>query len=227
MVRTSQTGTEMPNTPPPTAPDDSISIARLHGEACFFCGAVNTPLHPAGNVTTPVDGGTRIWPIVACPQDTDRAAHHARTANPWLPEHGIIRTTEAGGDWDAIAVSTLDGLGNRILAGLGDQTGPVIEDTWGHTLYWLVAPGTAATWNAPGSEAFGPSCYIPVPWQYAAGGLTWKIPVFTDGSFTDTTRLHKVLQAEANHQPAQPHRPTNTTPEPQTNPPTPDERRDQ
>lgn len=47
---------------------EQVSIARLHGEACYTCGAVHAQLVPAGTVTTPVDGGLREWPIVACPQ---------------------------------------------------------------------------------------------------------------------------------------------------------------
>lgn len=42
---------------------DDVSIARLHGEACWDCGAVTPPLHPAGTVTT--DAGT-VWEIRKC-----------------------------------------------------------------------------------------------------------------------------------------------------------------
>lgn len=51
----------------PAAPPD-VSIARLHGEACWHCGAVNTTLATDGAVTTTVDGGLRVWQIVTCPQ---------------------------------------------------------------------------------------------------------------------------------------------------------------
>jgi hypothetical protein len=50
-----------------TAAPAGISIARLHGEACYGCGAVHARLHPAGQVTTAVDGGIRVWQVVACP----------------------------------------------------------------------------------------------------------------------------------------------------------------
>ncbi|GHH50639.1 hypothetical protein [Streptomyces candidus] len=50
--------------PPP--PGVHTSPARLHGEACYWCGAVFGTLHPAGSVTTRGDGWTREWPIVAC-----------------------------------------------------------------------------------------------------------------------------------------------------------------
>lgn len=41
-----------------------MSIARLHGEACFHCGAVGKTLHAAGHIT--LVGGTRVWPVVTC-----------------------------------------------------------------------------------------------------------------------------------------------------------------
>ena len=57
----------MPQPPsPPMAPED-ISPVRLHGHACYHCGAVDTPLFPAGDVCTPVeDGLLRIWAIRTC-----------------------------------------------------------------------------------------------------------------------------------------------------------------
>lgn len=55
-------------TSPPEAPlvGADVSIARLHGEACIDCGAVNTKLYPAGAVSTRVDGGLQVWQVVAC-----------------------------------------------------------------------------------------------------------------------------------------------------------------
>lgn len=51
-----------------------VSIARLHGEACWYCGAVTRKLTPAGAVVLP--GQTRPWPVVSCgctsPEDTAR-----------------------------------------------------------------------------------------------------------------------------------------------------------
>ncbi|WP_327162128.1 hypothetical protein [Streptomyces zaomyceticus] len=41
-----------------------VSIARLHGEACFDCGAVSTTLTPAGTILT--TGSDLVWPIVSC-----------------------------------------------------------------------------------------------------------------------------------------------------------------
>lgn len=55
----------MATAPPDTAPviDRPVSIARLHGEACWFCGNVTKDLLPAGSIT--LLGGT-CWPIVTC-----------------------------------------------------------------------------------------------------------------------------------------------------------------
>ncbi len=48
----------------PTVVSGDVIIARLHGEACFYCGAVNKALREAGHVV--VRGSTRVWPIVTC-----------------------------------------------------------------------------------------------------------------------------------------------------------------
>ena len=59
-------GVGMPNALPlkPTVVDVSVSIVRLHGEACFDCGAVNRPLRAAGQVV--VRGCSQIWHIRTC-----------------------------------------------------------------------------------------------------------------------------------------------------------------
>jgi hypothetical protein len=54
-------------------PDPEISIVRLHGEACFWCGAALGEMVPAGTVTTPVPGGVRVWSVVACVQHRSRS----------------------------------------------------------------------------------------------------------------------------------------------------------
>lgn len=56
-----------PLTSPPVASAAEISIARLHGEACWHCGAVYTELVAAGTVTAAGADGPREWPVVACP----------------------------------------------------------------------------------------------------------------------------------------------------------------
>lgn len=36
---------------PPTIVDEPVSLAGLHGEACFYCGSVHKTMHAAGAVT--------------------------------------------------------------------------------------------------------------------------------------------------------------------------------
>jgi hypothetical protein len=59
-------GSGMPDAPPlaPVVIDSSVSIVRLHGEACFDCGAVTKPLRAAGQVM--VRGCSRVWNIRTC-----------------------------------------------------------------------------------------------------------------------------------------------------------------
>lgn len=55
-------------TAPPDVPlvSGDVSIVRLHGEACWHCGAVGSGLVGAGLVGTAIEGGHQIWPIVTC-----------------------------------------------------------------------------------------------------------------------------------------------------------------
>jgi hypothetical protein len=48
----------------PTVIEGRVSIVRLHGEACFDCGAVNKALRESGQVV--VRGSSRVWRIVTC-----------------------------------------------------------------------------------------------------------------------------------------------------------------
>lgn len=60
-----QMGTEMHRTQPPTLTlVGRVSIARLHGRACFDCGAVQRKLTPVARVRLP--DSARVWTIVAC-----------------------------------------------------------------------------------------------------------------------------------------------------------------
>lgn len=42
----------------------TVSVVRLHGHACWDCGAVEAPLVPVGEAV--VTGFTETWPIVKC-----------------------------------------------------------------------------------------------------------------------------------------------------------------
>ena len=65
-ARNRQMGTGMDSTAPNTASVIArpVSIVRLHGEACFYCGAVTPTLYAAGHIT--LLGTNRVWPIVTC-----------------------------------------------------------------------------------------------------------------------------------------------------------------
>lgn len=52
------------STPAPASVVDQPSFVRLHGEACWFCGAVNGPFSCVGTVS--LDDDIRAWPVVAC-----------------------------------------------------------------------------------------------------------------------------------------------------------------
>jgi hypothetical protein len=44
--------------------DGPVSIARLHGRACWYCGAVARGLTAVGSVQR--KAGSRVWTIVSC-----------------------------------------------------------------------------------------------------------------------------------------------------------------
>lgn len=58
----------------PSSPTEASepNFARLHGEACWFCGAVNGPLTPAGEVT--LNGDAQVWQVAACQTHQGRRA---------------------------------------------------------------------------------------------------------------------------------------------------------
>ena len=48
----------------PVLVEGHVSLARLHGRACWHCGAVTRTLVPAGAVIRP--GSPREWQVVSC-----------------------------------------------------------------------------------------------------------------------------------------------------------------
>jgi hypothetical protein len=50
----------------------AVSIARLHGRACWHCGAVARTMRPAGRVQR-TEGG-RVWTVYSCGCDKEAAA---------------------------------------------------------------------------------------------------------------------------------------------------------
>ncbi len=111
----------------------------------------------------------------------------------WLPTGRDIEAIRAGVHWDAIRVRTP--LGDAVLEHLGDRTGAVIEDTWGHALYWLVPAGTSTDWNVPESQALGVACWVTVPGPASDGGLRWRVPKTARGMLTGPRLLRAALEA--------------------------------
>jgi hypothetical protein len=48
----------------PAPVDGPVSIARLHGLACFYCGSVTRTMYADGHII--LVGNDTVWPIVTC-----------------------------------------------------------------------------------------------------------------------------------------------------------------
>lgn len=101
---------------PPLVDSSSVSIARLHGEACWHCGAV-ADLRPLGEVSTEIEGGTRTWPIVACPD------HHKRPPVPGRRERLDMQSTQVGTRLDGLPIYAVHPVGTQPPA-----LGPCLPD---------------------------------------------------------------------------------------------------
>lgn len=118
-------------------------------------------------------------------------------AEQWTPPTGADPVALRAGEWwDAVRVA--DNIGERALAFLGGHSGAVIQDTY-NTLYWLVPPGAAASWNLPSVHILtateGVATYLGVPptHRLARPGKYWRVPFTQDWYLTDPWRLYKAL----------------------------------
>lgn len=86
-------------------------------------------------------------------------------------------------------------LGRQLLWLLGSQSGAVIEDTFAGALYWLLPPGTTATWHTPGIRALGLGHHVavPPPGRVHGPGLRWVLPVRGGQWVTDPAALSSAL----------------------------------
>ncbi|MBL1120300.1 hypothetical protein JK364_49625 [Streptomyces sp. 110] len=81
-------------------------------------------------------------------------------------------------------------IGEHALGVLGAQSGAVIKDRC-NTLYWLIVPGAAATWNLYCVHVLGAvegvATYLGVPPvdRLAPPGSHWRVPFTRDGYLTD------------------------------------------
>jgi hypothetical protein len=108
----------------------------------------------------------------------------------WQPP-SEIETQRAGVYWDAVRIEWP--LAEKVLRTLGRRTGAVIEDRWAHVWYWLVPPGTADTWDVPGSLALGVACWVTVPCSTKSDRIVWRVPPNTHPVLTGPRLLAEAL----------------------------------
>jgi hypothetical protein len=116
------------------------------------------------------------------------------SALAWSPPSGTdVELLPAGRWWDAVKVSRW--LAEPALDRLGDDSGAVIEDGFGRTWYWLVAPGGADGWRLQQVVPLGETCYLAVPPQHRTGGpgLRWRVPLAPGRYLTGPGLLHQAL----------------------------------
>jgi len=122
----------------------------------------------------------------------------AERVQPWAPHRDRVELMACGGAWDAIKVPRFIGRGG--LERLGDETGAVIEDPYGHVVYWLVLPGTADTWDLYRVDRLGTASYLAVPpvERTEGPGVHWRVPLAPERYLTAPEALHAALVAEVN-----------------------------
>jgi len=76
---------------------DEVSLVRLHGEACWHCGAVSAGLQTVGEVSTASDGGYRIWPVVGCVEHRSQPVGPAARPSVMQSTPGVLLTAHRGG----------------------------------------------------------------------------------------------------------------------------------
>lgn len=125
------------------------------------------------------------------------AAADGAPAPDWKPslEGGL---KETGVTWDAVAAPSF--LGDDALTALGERSGAVIRDPYGHRLYWLLPLSSTglATWpRLERIEVYGPACWIDVPPAGHTGGIGpyWEREPRPGHVLTDPQVLHSCLTA--------------------------------
>lgn len=131
--------------------------------------------------------------------DTDgsRTTVSFRSVRGWEPARGE-RTTGAESaalPQELVTVPARRGLEAVDILRLGHGVGPVLHDLDGHTLGFLVPPGTAARWRLPGT-ACAPLCGLTreLTQRPPISGAGWLIgPDVTPARTTDVARLYLAL----------------------------------
>ncbi|WAP55772.1 hypothetical protein [Streptomyces sp. S465] len=119
---------------------------------------------------------------------------------PWTPPPAVdVEALPAGKWWDAVRAAPV--VGERALTTLGDKTGAVIQDQGG-TFYWLVAVGSATSWNLRQVRVLtrltDERTYLGVPpASWTKGPKThWRVPLGPNRYLTHPWKLWEAL-AEA------------------------------
>lgn len=121
------------------------------------------------------------------------------TAQQWAPPSGLdSELTQAGTQWDAVRAPAY--FGDRVMEGLGDECGAVIRDPHAQRMYWLIRPGTAASWVFPGIayvRVLGTASWVAVPPRdrVCSPGMHWAKPVTERSPLTSSAALYTALSA--------------------------------
>lgn len=126
-------------------------------------------------------------------QDAGRRFQYPR----WLPRGADSVQLPAGVDWDAVDVPAY--LGDRVLSLLGEKSGAVIRDPYGHRLVWLIQPGAGSSWVFPtisSVQILGAGCRLIVPpaARVRSAHCHWARPIRRGVEWqTDPEDLHTAL----------------------------------
>lgn len=130
----------------------------------------------------------------------------SQTANlPWMPPVDTIGVVATAKWWDAVVVpqaAALDAL-EMLDRESGHAPGPVIWEPIASQprLYFLVAAGTADTWDMAGTTALGAACFIgvPGPTSLEPPGVHWLVPPDPDNpeALVDAAALREALARAA------------------------------
>ena len=118
-------------------------------------------------------------------------------AEQWTPPNGPDpEALPAGRWWDAVRAPAV--IGERALAFLGTESGSVIQDRC-DTLYWLIAPGAAASWRLrevtvlTATEGVATFLGVPPAHRLSRPGSYWRVPFSRGRYLTDPWLLYKAL----------------------------------
>ncbi|MGW6460421.1 hypothetical protein ACWF94_31615 [Streptomyces sp. NPDC055078] len=120
-------------------------------------------------------------------------------AKRWLSSTRIV-LLPIGRTWDAVKAPRIHGLA-AVESGID---GPVISDPAGQTVFFLVPPGTSATWDLADTTCLGDACWLSVlvPAITAPPGPHWLQPPDGCGTLVTPDTLWAALTAAAELPPA-------------------------